>query len=246
LDADEYRRVAIDRWHVNTAELIREKGNLMRKSRRVLMGATSILLVAGLSAAPVAQATSPMKGAPQGTSGTGDGVPGLKAINEPVIITLTHDGASNFIVQPVGRDGEDGLTWVNEIGPYSGTTFQSMGGFISTFDKKNPIVAADVMADGNWTMQIRKLKAAPKKRLKRGSGAGDAVIRFPKPTKGLTRMTLTHNGDSNFIVQPIDRKGDDGISMVNEIGQYKGTVRVPAGTKYLWIIADGEWSYRTK
>ena len=218
----------------------------MPMSRRILAGATSALLVAGLAAAPTVQATAPAKGAPQTISGTGDGVPGLKAINEPVIITLTHDGSSNFIVQPVGRDGEDGLTWVNEIGPYSGTTFQSMGGFIATFDKNNPIVAVDVMADGNWTMQIRKLKAAPKKSLKRGSGTGDAVIRFPKPTKGLTRMTLTHNGDANFIVQPIDRKGDDGISMVNEIGQYKGTVRVPAGTKYLWIIANGDWSYTTK
>lgn len=218
----------------------------MKASRRFLSGAAAAALVLGFVSAPATQAVSPAKGAPQTISGAGDGVPSLKAIDEPVIITLTHDGSSNFIVQPVGRDGEDGLTWVNEIGPYSGTTFQTMSGFIASFDKKNPIVAADVMADGNWTMQIRKLKAAPKKKLKRGAGSGDAVIRFPKPTKGLTRMTLTHNGDSNFIVQPIDRKGDDGISMVNEIGQYRGTVRVPAGTKYLWVIADGEWSYRTK
>lgn len=213
---------------------------------RIVSATAAITLTLAVTGLPLANATAPAKGAPQSTSGTGDGVPGLKAIDEPVIITLTHDGSSNFIVQPVGRDGEDGLTWVNEIGPYSGTTFQSMGGFIATFDKKNPIVAADVMADGNWSIQIRKLKAAPKKSLKRGSGSGDAVIRFPKPTKGLTRMTLTHNGDSNFIVQPIDSSGDDGISMVNEIGSYKGTVRVPSGTKYLWVIADGDWSYTTK
>ena len=215
-----------------------------RRSLASLGFAAAIALTA--TGSPAAQAIVPTKGAPQVVNGTGDGVPGLKAINEPVIITLTHDGESNFIVEPVGRDGDDGFSWVNEIGPYSGTTFQDMGGFIATFDKKNPIVAADVMADGNWSIQVRKLKAAPKKSLKRGSGSGDMVIRFPKPTKGLTRMTLTHNGDSNFIVQPIDKKGDDGISMVNEIGQYKGTVRVPAGTKYLWVKADGEWTYRTK
>lgn len=217
----------------------------MRLSR-ILSATSAVALALTASSVPAAQAITPTKGAPQIVSGTGDGVPGLKPIDEPVIITLTHDGTSNFIVKPVGKDGDDSFSWVNEIGPYSGTTFQTMEGFLASFNKKNPIVAADVMADGNWSIQIRKLSGAPKKGLKRGSGSGDMVIRFPKPTKGLTRMTLTHTGDSNFIVKPIDKSGDEGFSMVNEIGAYKGTVRVPSGTKYLWVQADGDWNYSTR
>jgi len=82
--------------------------------------------------------------------------------------------------------------------------------------------------------------------MKSGSGIGDVVFRFPKQTKGLTRMTLTHDGESNFIVKPISTKGDDGFSLVNEIGAYEGTVRVPAGTKYIWVQADGNWNYKIK
>lgn len=217
----------------------------MRTSRLLSISA-AVALTLTVTTLPAAQAIAPFKGAPQTVSGTGDGVPDLKPIDEPVIITLTHDGQSNFIVKPVGRDGEDSFSWVNEIGPYSGTTFQTMEGFLASFDKKNPIIAADVMADGNWSIQIRKLTGAPKKSLKRGAGTGDMVIRFAKPTKGLTRMTLTHAGSSNFIVKPIDNSGDEGFSMVNEIGAYKGTVRVPAGTRYLWVQADGDWNYTTK
>ena len=216
----------------------------MSKSRLFVVAICAGLVLTGF--APVSNAMNPAKGAPQSISGTGDAVPTLKPINEPVIVTMSHDGTSNFIVRPVGRDGDEGLTWSNEIGPYSGTTFQEMGGIFSSFDKKNPIVAADVMADGNWTIQIRKLKGAPKKKAKRGSGAGDVVFRLPKPTKGLTRMRFTHDGESNFIVRPISKQGEDGISMINEIGPYRGTVRVPPGTKYIWVKADGTWNYKTR
>jgi len=211
---------------------------------------TAAVLISGLTGAllvaPPAGALQPLKGAPQTTSGVGDAVPSIRPVDEPIIVTTSHDGESNFIVKPIGKDGEEGFSWVNEIGPYSGTTFQTMDGFLASFDKKNPIIAADVMADGNWSIQIRKLKAAPKKGMKRGSGTGDVVFRFPKATKGLTRMTLVHDGESNFIVKPISTKGDDGFSLVNEIGRYKGTVRVPAGTKYIWVQADGNWNYTTK
>lgn len=218
----------------------------MLRSRHLLVAVGSASLVAGLIVAAPVHAVAPAKGAPQVISGTGDGVPDVSPIDEPVIITLTHDGSSNFIVKPIGRDGDDGFSWTNEIGPYSGTTFQEMDDIFAPYNKKNPIIAVEVTADGNWSIQIRKLSAAPRQNVKRGSGTGDAVIRFSKPTKGLTRMTLTHDGDSNFIVKPIDGKGETGFSMVNEIGNYRGTVRVPAGTRYMWVQADGAWSYSTR
>ena len=218
----------------------------MNIARKFVVVGASIALIVSVTAVPAAQATAPLKGAPQTIGGTGDGVPTFSPIDEPVIITLTHDGTSNFIVRPIGRDGKDGMGWSNEIGNYTGTTFQEMNALFSPFGKRNPIVAAEVRADGNWTIQVRKLSASPRKNLRNGSGNGDEVIRFNRATSGLTRMTLMHDGSSNFIVKPIDGKGKVGLSLVNEIGNYKGTVRVPPQTRYLWVQADGGWSYSNR
>ena len=202
-----------------------------------------IFSVAAPSAAP---ATTPMRGAPQVISGTGDSVPALAPIDEPVIITLTHDGASNFIVKPIGKDGDEGMYWLNEIGPFTGTVFQEMDDLFAPYNKKNPIVAASVQADGNWTITIKKLSGAPTKSPKSGTGAGFEVFKFVKATKGFKRITLNHEGSSNFIVYPIDSKGKASFYLANEIGIYKGTVRLPSGTKYIWVRADGPWSYTIK
>lgn len=212
------------------------------------IGITSMAVAVGLAltVAPSANAVQPTKGAPQTINGTGDSVPLVSPIDEPVIITLTHDGTSNFIVKPIGKDGEEGFSWTNEIGAYNGTIFQEMGGIFAPYSKKNPIVAVSVMADGNWNIQINKLSSAAGQPLKQGQGAGDNVIRFNQNVKGFKRITFTHDGTSNFIVRPITAKGEEGISLVNEIGNYKGTVRLPAGTKYLYVIADGAWTYSTK
>ena len=215
----------------------------MNKRFALAACAVSMVTALGVCVAPTSQASQPMKGAPQDVAGTGDGVPSFSPIDEPVIVIMTHDGASNFIVSPIGADGEDGFSWANVIGPYSGTTLQEMGDIFASYGRKNPIVAAEVKADGNWVMQVRKLSQAPRQSLSRGQGIGDQVIAFSRSPSGLKKMTLTHLGSSNFIVKPVDSKGSVGMSLVNEIGQYKGTVRLPSGTKYLWVQADGEWNY---
>ena len=217
----------------------------MRISRFTVAIASSTLVL-GLVSLPGAQAISPAKGAPQTINGSGDSVPAFSPIDEPIIVTLTHDGASNFIVSPVGKDGDEGMSWANEIGPYTGTIFQEMNDLFSPYNSKNPIIAATVMADGNWSMQVQKLSAAPRKSAKNGNGAGDQVIQFPKASKGFKRIAFSHDGTSNFIVIPIDAKGKSGVSLVNEIGNYKGTVALPSGTKYLWVKADGNWNYSVR
>ena len=71
---------------------------------------------------------------------------------------------------------------------------------------------------------------------------GDQVIKLRKPVKGLKKVAFTHNGTSNFIVKAVDRKGDTDL-LVNEIGAYEGSGRIPPGTRYLSIKADGDWTY---
>ena len=227
-------------------EELNTNGRNLMNFKRAFAPVALVGLLLSVAAPTAAPAVSPMRGAPQVISGTGDSVPALAPIDEPVIITLTHDGTSNFIVKPIGKDGDEGMYWLNEIGPFNGTVFQEMDDIFAPYNKKNPIVAATVQADGNWTITINKLSSAPAKGAKSGNGAGDQVFKFAKATKGFKRITLSHEGTSNFIVYPIDSKGKTGFYLTNEIGAYSGTVRLPSGTKYIWVRADGPWSYTIK
>ena len=57
------------------------------------------------------------------------------------VLTLTHDGSSNFIVHALTKGRSSGL--VNEIGAYSGKVPMAAGpGFI------------EIHADGNWTLDV--------------------------------------------------------------------------------------------
>jgi hypothetical protein len=218
------------------------------KKTTLLISVTAVSCAVALAVIPVqaAPASLPAKAAPQTITGVGDDVPAIARVKDPIIITLSHQGESNFIVKPVGANGEEGFSWANEIGPWQGTTFQEMNDFFSRYGAKNPIVALSVQADGPWNISIKPLGAAPRQALKSGKGTGESVVRFRSTPKGLTRITLQHDGESNFIVKPITASGKTGFSLVNEIGPYRGTKILPPGTQYLWVNADGNWSYTTR
>jgi hypothetical protein len=61
---------------------------------------------------------------------------------------------------------------------------------------------------------------------------------------------VIHNGESNFIVNTIDASGDQVDGLVNEIGDYKGTVFIEPSEDdppvALEIDADGAWSVTIK
>jgi hypothetical protein len=59
-------------------------------------------------------------------------------------ITMTHDGARNFIVFPFNAQNEQLHSYANEIGPYSG---------IARWDGETDILEID--ADGSWTISIK-------------------------------------------------------------------------------------------
>lgn len=207
----------------------------MRKSHLVI--GASVLLAGAAIVAPaeaIGDVTVPLA-MRQTVSGAGSDVPALSPITAPVVVTLTYEGSDNFIVRPVNRDGDEGISWANEIGTWSGTIFQGKPSV--------PIVAASVEADGNWKIAIKPLAAAPVVSARRYSGSGYSVVKFRASSSGFKRIKFTHDGESNFIVRPISSSGSEGISLVNEIGPYAGTKVLPKGTRYLSVIADGAWSF---
>jgi hypothetical protein len=150
------------------------------------------------------------------------------------IVTLSHRGSSNFIVESLDTSGGTNDLLVNTIGNYSGTRFMdtSAGEHSS---------ALEIQADGPWTITI---KHPTKARSWSGSGAlsgnGDDVVRVSPTVSGFTAVTLSHSGDSNFIVTSYANDGTDLV--VNEIGSYRGSKTLPSGTYAIEVEADGSWS----
>ena len=94
-----------------------------------------------------------------------------------------------------------------------------------------------------WSIRIDALKSAAKFSPKAGAGSFDNVINLGKPTTGIRRISLSHVGEGVFSVTPIDAKGKSRFPLLLKVGDYKGTVSLPAGTQYLEIKAGAEWTY---
>jgi len=71
-------------------------------------------------------------------------------------------------------------------------------------------------------------------------GTGDDIIECGDLSR-YTKARLTHSGKANFIVVPYDGNNNRLSSLVNEIGQYKGTVKWEPKARSVEVNADGDW-----
>ena len=166
------------------------------------------------------------------TSGTGDSVIALPAGVTAGVVTATHQGSSNFVLNVINAANEPtGDLLVNEIGNYSGTTIYGLLGF------GDPGTNLQVSADGAWTVTISPVSSAPEFTLP-ASGTGDAVYLY---NGDASAWTITHDGSSNFVVLQYADSSMPNLA-VNEIGAYSGKVPMLAGPSVLHIGADGAWT----
>lgn len=165
---------------------------------------------------------------PVTVTGTGDGVVPVPAAVG--VVTASHDGSRNFAITALNVNNEStGDLLVNTIGPYSGTTAFGLSAFTDATNLQ-------VTADGNWSITIVPIAAAPPMTLP-ATGAGDAVLLYDG---GPATWAITHDGSSNIAV--IAHGGLFPDLLVNEIGPYSGTVPVSAGPSVVILKADGGWS----
>jgi putative cell wall-binding protein len=165
-------------------------------------------------------------------SGVGDDVETVALPNVPVVVEFSHGGSSNFAVWSLDSGFSNIDLLVNEIGPYTGTRPMQ-------FDSGEPVSGLEIIADGTWSYQIRRLSDEPEQSC-RVNGSGDSVIRLNEFKAGSGTATLTHDGSSNFYIWAWSTSDRD--LLVNEIGPYTGTVLVTVGHNTWDIGADGAWS----
>jgi TM2 domain-containing membrane protein YozV len=168
--------------------------------------------------------------APVTQTGKGDNIITLPAGSKAGIVTATHDGSSNFSLSVLdASNASTGQLLVNTIGGYKGTTaygFNSLGKGTSI----------QVTADGNWSITISPVSAAP---ALVASGAGDSVFLY---NGAAGKLTATHDGSSNFTLTEQTGETFHSGLLINEIGAYSGTVPLSAGPSAIVVGADGNWT----
>lgn len=151
------------------------------------------------------------------------------------IATITHHGSRNFAVWTVDANGSRLDLVVNEIGSYSG---------VRPIDFRDRPAAFQIESDGEWTILVQALDKAPRWP-DHSAGTGSAVLVVaPEAVQGLTTVTITHSGESNFVVWAYGDRNTD--LLVNEIGPYSGKTILPAWAVAIEIEADGAWTMTTE
>lgn len=169
---------------------------------------------------------------PQTFSGTGSEVLILTPLGEAVYFaTVTHNGSRNIALWSVDENGQNIDLLVNEIGTYAGDVALNF--------REDP-AALRIEADGEWTIELVHLSQAPRwDGASKYEGSGDSIVIVDGVADGLTPITLTHDGESNFTVWSW---GENVDLIVNEIGRYDGTTLLPNGSLVLQVTADGNWT----
>lgn len=162
-------------------------------------------------------------------TGSGDDVITLENPGYPVIMDITYSGESNFIVHSVDSYGEDVDLLVNTVGSYSGT--------VTDYTDYSDVTMLSVNSSGEWSITVKPMDSMLE--LVNGqSYTGDGVYYIE--TDELTTLTITNSGESNFIVRGIGISDTD--LLVNDIGDYSGTVIWTEPWSFLIVLSEGTWT----
>lgn len=186
-------------------------------------------------------------------SGHGDDVSSKFTLESGItIITMTHDGGSNFAIKLLDNAGGYVDLLVNEIGVFDGS--KAIGVREDNIIGAKPgIHLLDITADGIWTVLIKQPRPTSANALPLNlTDKGYDVSPFFELNEGLTVFEMTHDGDSNFAITLFSADGKVAELLVNEIGSYSGKKAVGVkqgniigarpGIHILSIMADGNWT----
>jgi hypothetical protein len=163
----------------------------------------------------------------------------------PLVVTGTHSGFANFIVELVPRGGGefDSTLLFNEIGKYDGQVA------VGEFTTGQFRVSVD--ADGSWTLKFEQPEPSGDEKKIPGTikGEGAKVVQIVSEEDLQPIVIGKHTGgESNFIVEVIGYSDLSGsILLFNEIGRFDGETiadEMPAGNYLLAVVADGSWTIK--
>ncbi|MEO3856280.1 hypothetical protein [Acrocarpospora sp. B8E8] len=150
------------------------------------------------------------------------------------IAKITYSGEGHFAVVGLDKNGEMGQLLVNDLDGYTGVVPYNT-------DTGDRLYGLEVTADGPWTIQLLPLSKAKYWAIT-SRGGTDQVLRLTKTSTGLHTLRVRYTGDGHFAVLALNAKGRYHSLLVNDLDGYNGRVRLPAGTRYVQVDADGPWT----
>lgn len=118
---------------------------------------------------------------------------------------------------------------MNTIGSYSGV--------VTDYKDFSKVKMLSISSSGEWSVTFAPLSSM-QPLTNGGQNVGDNVFYIDE--KSLTKLHITNSGESNFAVWGIGLS--DSKLLVNEIGNYDGTVVWSQPQSFLIVKSEGEWS----
>jgi|GEM_PF-533437 len=152
------------------------------------------------------------------------------------IFTLHNSGSSNFIVDLLDTNGSEVANLSNAIGNFSGSqalSIKNVGSYL-----------LNIQSDGSWNITITQPRVNSAGSVSNLSGVGNQATQFFNLSSGLHTFKLTNSGNGNFIVDLLDRNGNEVDNLENVIGNFNGSTAVHIGSSgpYLLNIQSGSGS----
>ena len=166
---------------------------------------------------------------PTTITGNGDDVVEVPSAGMPHLMTITHSGSRNFAVHTVNSAGDDVDLLVNTIGNYSGT--------VTDYQDFKDVSMLSISADGAWSITFAPLSSM-NPLANGGQNTGDNVLYIDEDS--LMKLHITNSGESNFSVWAVGMSDYD--LLVNEIGNYDGTVIWSEPQSFLIVSSKGTWT----
>ena len=167
-------------------------------------------------------------------SGTGDDVIEVNKNFEAGIAKITNQGRSNFAVTTYDPNGDYLDLLVNTIGNYSGTR-------PIEFMENETVSKIEINSNGAWTVTIYPLvKEYVRICDVPGTCRGQSDDLIWLSGDDPDTVKITNQGKSNFAVWSYGSSGTD--LMVNEIGDYSGTVLFEKGVFAIEVQSSGTWT----
>lgn len=154
----------------------------------------------------------------------------------PAILSVTHVGRSNFIVENFDENGEQLDLLVNEIGTYRGRLL---------IDMEEDTARLSVDADGQWVIALYPIATQYMMPFE-VPGTVENVspeIYYLDTSSGEIPDLIKFNfkGDGNFVVKAVG--ADNTELLVNEIDSWEGVIPMWRDAWVVWVeMANGEYT----
>jgi hypothetical protein len=170
--------------------------------------------------------------APAVTSGTGSAVVAVRPPTGPSIVTISHDGAGGFAVQPQNAGAPIGS-------PFAVATGAVSGDHLVVFT--SPVTDFAVTADGAWTIEVAAASTAAPFPVDMTT-TGEAPVVLALPDGGELPVSVEYQGSGPIVISTFTAAGLQVV--LDEAGPFTGEAVLPSGPGYVGIDAIGPWTVR--